>query len=200
TTRHHGGLGLGLAIVKQLVESHGGSVRAKSPGPGLGATFVVSLPVAVVHEEAETENRIHPKSPASTPSFDCQPDLEGVSILVVDDDQDACGLVKRVLEQCHGQVDVAYSAADGHSKLTRRKYDVLVSDIGMPGEDGYQFIRRVRTLSLEMNGQIPAAALTAFARSEDRRRAVLAGFQTHISKPVEPAELSAIVASLAGRV
>ena len=200
TTRHHGGLGLGLAIVKQLVESHGGSVRAKSPGPGLGATFIVSFPVAVMHEEAERERRIHPKSPASTQSFDCQPDLLGVSVLIVDDDQDSCGLVKRVLEECHAEVDMAFSAAEAHAKLMRRKYDVLVSDIGMPGEDGYQFIRRVRSLSADMNGQIPAVALTAFARSEDRRRAALAGFQTHISKPVEPAELSAIIAGLAGRV
>ena len=186
--------------MKQLVESHGGSVRAKSPGAGLGATFIVSLPVAVVHEEAATEVRIHPKSPGATPSFECQLDLKGVSILVVDDDHDACGLVKRVLEECHGQVETAYSAADAYSKLSIQKYDVLVSDIGMPGEDGYQFIRRVRSLPSDRNGQIPAVALTAFARSEDRRRAALAGFQTHVSKPVEPAELAAIVASLAGRV
>ena len=175
TTRHHGGLGLGLAIVKQLVESHGGSVRAKSPGAGLGSTFVVSLPVAVMHEQAEPETRIHPKSPASPQSFDCQPDLLGVSVLVVDDDRDSCGLVKRVLEECHGQVDTAFSAAEAYSKLLRRKYDVLVSDIGMPGEDGYQFIRRVRSLSADMNGQIPAVALTAFAppriEGEQRLRA-----------------------------
>ena len=200
TTRHHGGLGLGLAIVKQLVETHGGSVIAKSTGIGQGATFVVLLPVAAVYDEAESAMRIHPTSSALLATTDSHPNLQGVTILVVDDERDSCSLVKRVLEECHGEVDIALSAAEAFLKLNDRKYDVLLSDIGMPDEDGYEFLRRVRALPREKNGQIAAIALTAFARSEDRRRAALAGFQTHVAKPVEPAELAAIVASLAGRV
>lgn len=200
TTRHHGGLGLGLAIVKQLVEAHGGSVRAKSPGIGKGSTFVVSLPVAIVHEEHEVAKRIHPRSFQSDEELGCPPTLDGVSVLVVDDERDSCNLVKHVLEQCKSRVDTALSAAEAYEKLGQTRYDVLVSDIGMPGEDGYEFLRRVRALPVEKNGRIAAIALTAFARSEDRRRAALAGYQTHVAKPVEPSELVAIVASLAGKV
>jgi CheY-like chemotaxis protein len=131
---------------------------------------------------------------------DCQPDLSGVSVLVVDDEPDACHLVKRVLEGCKASAEVASSGDEAYARLTARRFDVLISDIGMPNEDGYQFLRRVRDLPEERNGRIPAIALTAFARSEDRRRAAMAGYQTHVSKPVEAAELVAIVASLAGRV
>ena len=135
-----------------------------------------------------------------TPRAECQPDLSGISVLVVDDEPDACQLVKRVLEECKGQAEVAHSASDAFSRLTKRRFDVLVSDIGMPVEDGYELMRRVRLLPEENNGRIPAIALTAFARSDDRRKAAMAGFQTHVAKPVEAAELVAIIASLAGRV
>ena len=199
TTRQFGGLGLGLSIVKHLVELHGGSVRAKSPGTGLGATFVVALPLAVVHPEELAHERVHPRtSPGLTAAF--RPDLTGVRVLAVDDDADAGALIKRILTDCGAEVVVAQSASAALEHFQAAEFQVLVSDIGMPGEDGYSLIRKVRAWERDRGSQtVPAMALTAFARSEDRQRAALAGFQTHLAKPVEPAELLALVASLAGR-
>ncbi len=199
TTRKHGGLGLGLSIVKHLVELHGGAVRAKSAGEGQGSTFCVELPLMVVHPPEPEVPREHPRAPAaaSAERFD-HPSLDGLTVLVVDDEADARTLIKRVLEECGARVLLAASAAEGFEILRRERPSMIVSDIGMPGEDGYDFIRRVRKLPAAEGGRTPAAALTAFARAEDRTRALRAGYQTHVAKPVEPTELSAVVASLAG--
>ncbi len=197
TVRRHDGLGLGLSIVKQLVELHGGSVRAKSPGLGQGATFIVALPITAVHSE-----RLE-KDPASEPerprSEEAVPTLLGTRILVVDDDADARELLRSILAQSGASVRTAASVTEALRQLENRQPDVLVSDIGMPGEDGYALIRQVRALSPEQGGHVPALALTAFARSDDRRRAIGAGFHMHLAKPVEPDELVTVVASLAKR-
>ena len=172
TTRRHGGLGLGLAIVKQLVELHGGSVRVKSGGPGAGATFVVSLPLTVLHPEAEPVEgeRRHPRANSSRVALPSGGlDLGGVKVLVLDDEADARALVRRLLEDRGALVRVAGTVEEALRLLGEEKPDVLVSDIGMPGEDGYSLIRRVRALGPARGGDVPAVALTAYARSEDRR-------------------------------
>jgi CheY-like chemotaxis protein len=200
TTRKHGGLGLGLSIVKHLVELHGGTVRAKSAGVGQGATFCIELPLMVVQPPEDLAPRGHPRASAPTTGpIEC-PSLEGITVLVVDDEPDARDLVRRVLEDCGAKVLTAASAAEGLAALRRQRVDVIISDIGMPEVDGYEFMRQVRDLPLDEGGKTPAAALTAFARAEDRTRALRSGYQTHVAKPVEPAELTAVVASLAGRV
>ena len=202
TTRQHGGLGLGLAIVKELVELHGGSVRVKSGGPGAGATFVVSLPLTVLHPEAEPvqSERRHPRANSSRVALPSGGlDLGGVKVLVLDDEADARAVVKRLLEDRGALVRVAGTVEEALRLLGEEKPAVLVSDIGMPGEDGYSLIRQVRALGAARGGDVPAVALTAYARAEDRMKAILAGFQMHVSKPVEPAELLTMVASLAGR-
>jgi PAS domain S-box-containing protein len=196
TTRRHGGLGLGLAIVKQLVEMHGGTVRAKSPGEGQGATFTIALPITVVHPQQSEQTP--PKQDDSADLHCKEGHLQGVRVLVVDDEIDARRLIERVLAECGAEVALASSAAEALEVLDEFEPHVLVSDVGMPEQDGYDLLRSVRSRG-KSSAQIPAAALTAFARSEDRRRAMLAGFQTHVAKPVDPAELLAVVASLAGR-
>lgn len=198
TTRRHGGLGLGLSIVKQLVEMHGGNVRAKSPGDGQGATFTVSFPIVVLKHEVSEPSLTQARKPeAPDLDYDCEP-LKGVRVLVVDDEADARALVRRVLAGCQAEVRLADSVAEALRILEKFRPDVLVSDVGMPGEDGYDLIRQIRASGRSVK-QLPAVALTAFARAEDRKRAMLAGFQTHVAKPVDPAELVAVVASLAGR-
>jgi PAS domain S-box-containing protein len=200
TTRTHGGLGLGLAIVRQLVELHGGTVHVESRGEGKGATFTVSLPLLPVRAErraAEAEQRVHPK--AHTGAVVCPPELNDLRVLVVDDEPDTRELLSAVLTNCGARVTQAGSAAEALEQLGRERFDVLVSDIGMPGEDGYSFIRRVRALTPERGGRTPAAALTAYAREEDRIRSLMAGYQMHVPKPVGPNELAAVVANLAGR-
>jgi len=189
-SRSHGGLGLGLSIVRHLVEMHGGTVRVHSEGIGCGAQFTVTLPVSPVHPPAVTE----PKDGAGRGEASAL-SLKGIRVLVVDDEADSRELVRVVLEKSHAQVTTAASGAEALRELEHRSSDVLLSDIGMPGLDGYQFIRAVR----ERGNVVPAAALTAFARSDDRRRAMLAGYQLHVAKPVDPSELVAIVASLAAR-
>ena len=199
TTRAHGGLGLGLAIVKQLVELHGGTIRAKSPGEGRGSTFTILLPLAPVHRTQENERRVHPRAP-QTAALDPECfSLRGLTVLVVDDEPDARDLIKRLLEECQATVLLASSAAEALPLIDSQTPDVLVSDIGMPDVDGYEFLKQVRSRGKDESARIPAIALTAFARSEDRTRALLAGFLVHVSKPVEPQELIATIASVAGR-
>jgi CheY-like chemotaxis protein len=200
TTRRHSGLGLGLAIVKQLVDLHGGSVSAHSPGLGQGSTFSVTLPLTAVHSatEAVVEKR-HPSSGGSGKPLEYCRDLSGLTILVVDDEPDARALLKRVLENCEAEVILAASAAEALKLLRQRKPDVLVSDVGMPDEDGYSLIRKVRGLPVREGGTTPAVALTAYARAEDRVQALVSGFQHHLTKPVEPVELIAVIDSLVVR-
>lgn len=201
TTRRHGGLGLGLAIVKQLVELHGGTVSAKSAGTGCGATFVVSLPLTVIHVDGAADGeRRHPRFSATPQRFTAGEHVAGVRVLIVDDEPDARAMVRRLLEDCQVEVIAAASAAEAFEALVQWRPDVLVSDIGMPNEDGYSLIRRVRSLPPENGGVTPAVALTAYARADDRISIVAAGFQQHLAKPVEPAELLTIIASLAGRL
>jgi PAS domain S-box-containing protein len=204
-TRRHAGLGLGLAIVKQLVELHGGSVRAKSAGLSQGATFSIKLPLQSVSREAhEHSDRRHPSRGESVDREDSDPasrfaDFSGLKMLVVDDEADARALMRRLFEDCRATVLEASSAPEALTLLRTARPDVLVSDIGMPGESGYMLIRRIRALPAAEGGTTPAVALTAYARTEDRTQAILAGFQHHVAKPVEPAELIAMVASLTQR-
>ena len=197
TTRRHGGLGLGLSIVKQLVEMHGGTVRAKSPGENQGAAFTVTLPIIVIQQHADQE-RVRPRAPEPRELESATNVLEGVRVLVVDDEPDARALLQRVLAGGQAVVRVAGSVTEALAVCSKFKPHILVSDIGMPDEDGYDLIRQIRC-SGRTSSQMPAVALTAFARTVDRKRALLAGFQTHVTKPVDPAELLAVVASLAGR-
>ncbi len=199
TTRKHGGLGLGLSIVKNLVELHGGSVSAKSKGAGCGTTFTVNLPLMIVHRNASNGERLHPATPQFV-ALDFKPsDLSGIKVLVVDDELDARELVKRVLLDCGAEIITTGSADEALVSIATEKPHVLVSDIGMPDVDGYELLKRVRALGQAQGGKIPAIALTAFARSEDRTRALRAGFLVHVSKPVEPSELVATIASVVGR-
>lgn len=197
-TRSYSGLGLGLAIVRHLVELHGGTVRAESQGEGQGATFTVKLPLMPVRLNANHPERIHPTVGGAVP-FENPPSLQGMRVLVVDDEADSREYILTLLEQCGAHVIAVASASEAIEAISKLKADVLVSDIGMPEEDGYSLIRKVRALKIEQGGQIPAVALTAYARAEDRTRAIAEGFQMHIPKPVEPAELATIVASLAKR-
>lgn len=199
TTRRHGGLGLGLSIVKHLIELHGGTVRASSPGEGLGSTFAIHLPLAVMHTKTEERKRMHPKAPPSA-VIDLQlPDLSGIKVLVVDDDPDGRDLIRFVLEDAHADVMTAEGAKEALVLFEKQRVDVLVSDIGMPEMDGYELIKQVRAFEQRNERRIPAIALTAFARSEDRTRALRAGFLVHIAKPVESDEFLATVASVVGR-
>jgi signal transduction histidine kinase/DNA-binding response OmpR family regulator len=200
-TRMHGGLGLGLAIVRHVVEMHGGTVRADSPGEGEGATFTVRLPLIGLRPVEEMIGATpHEGSAAGNGfSFDYVPALKGLHVLVVDDEPETRDLLVAVLSRCGAEVRASSSAQDAIEALRQWQADVLVSDIGMPGEDGYELIRKVRALEPEHGGRIPAVALTAYARVEDRLRVLSAGFQMHVPKPVEPVELATVVASFAWR-
>jgi len=197
TTRKHGGLGLGLAIVRHLVELHGGTVSASSAGPGQGAAFVVTLPVLDVIDAAPATMQL----PTATTALRAAEaaTLQGVRVLVVEDDTDTRDLIRSVLESCDAKVTAVASARAAIDTFKHAVPHVLVSDIGMPEEDGYQLIRWVRALDPKAGGTVPALALTAFAHPEDRRRALQAGFQTHLSKPVGRDDLVAAVARLSGR-
>jgi signal transduction histidine kinase/CheY-like chemotaxis protein len=192
TTRAHGGLGLGLAIVHHLVTLHHGAVTAASEGPDRGATFTVRIPLAALRTVARV-------SSGAAIGVDRLPALTGVRVLVVDDDADARDLVRAVLGQSGADVVTASSTLEALDALQRARPHVLVSDLSMPGDDGYALLHRVRALGLDREGRVPAVALTAFARAEDRARALAAGYAVHVSKPVEPAKLVEVVARLASR-
>jgi PAS domain S-box-containing protein len=196
TTRRHGGLGLGLSIVRSLTELHGGTIRAESAGAGLGATFVVALPLVAVHAKTVEPEELTLETDDNASTDPDAPNLSGLNVLVVDDELDARQLIKVILEQAQASVITAGSTVQALELLESNKPDVLVSDIGMPEEDGYQFIRQVRSLPPAQGGKIPAVALTAYARQEDRKLALLSGYQMHITKPVEPSELIAVISSL----
>jgi PAS domain S-box-containing protein len=197
-TREHGGLGLGLGIARQLVEMHGGTIHATSGGSGQGATFRVALPLMIVHPERPADRR--PPPPASAAPGTLQiPDLHEVRILAVDDDLDALAMVREILETTGAQVSVAHSAGEALDALQIVKPHVLVADLGMPQMDGFELIARVRRNADRAVRDVPAAALTAYARSEDRAKALRSGFQLHLSKPIDPAELMAAIAALARR-
>lgn len=196
STRTYGGLGLGLSIVRNLVELHGGQVRAESPGEGEGATFTVELPIALLHTPA-TSDRVHPRLPGpGTPGLSAT-ELRGLQVLVVDDDLDTLETIRILLSDSGAVVRVATSASEALADLQESIPDLLISDIGMPEEDGYALIRKVRALDPTHGGRVPALALTAYARVEDRLKVLSAGFQLHVAKPIEPAELIALVSSIA---
>ena len=193
TTRVHSGLGLGLSIVKNLVEAHGGTVTADSSGEGSGATFTVRLPIAVGAEvHSSTADDARPVEHAGQP----MPSIDGVSVLVVDDDEQSRDVVAAHLHGWRAAVLTASSASEALEMLRSRHVDVLLADIGMPGEDGYALIEKVRGEEASRVASIPAAALTAFARDEDRQRALQAGYQLHLAKPIDASSLVAAVANL----
>ena len=197
TTRIHGGLGLGLAIARRIVELHGGRIAALSPGEGKGATFRVELPVMIIHAEVDSNLRVHPHSEARSVAVEFTT-LPDICVLAVDDDTDALGLVREILESAGAKVRTATSARAALASIEEDVPDVMVSDVGMPGMDGYELIQRIR----QMEGparELPTAALTAYARSEDRAKALRLGFEMHLAKPIDPSELIAAVASLARR-
>jgi CheY-like chemotaxis protein len=197
TTRAHGGLGLGLAIVRHLVELHGGVAVADSPGVGKGATFTVRFPLmlpveAPVHVDVDKNRRL---TVAEQPCVV----LDGLRVLIVDDEEDARELVSVMLTRSGAAMKCASSSTEAMEIIESWRPDVLIADIGMPVEDGYGLIKRVRALPRESGGQTPALALTAYARTEDRVRALSAGYQVHLSKPVDRVELAAVVARLVER-
>ena len=198
TTRAFGGLGLGLAICKQLVELHGGIIRAASQGEGRGATFSVQLPLSIVHLNDQSATRIHPTAETQPGEMVSLPRLEGVHVFAVDDEPDARDLLRTVLEDQGAVVTSFASAEDALAVLNTTRPTVLVCDIGMPKMDGYQLIRTLRAAESRRE-RIPALALTAFARAEDRKRSLVAGYQAHLAKPFDVGELILVVADLVKR-
>jgi signal transduction histidine kinase len=201
TTRSVGGLGLGLAIVRDLVELHGGTVRAESPGENLGATFVVRLPIRAVRPD---RRQLPPAlrsaaAPEEDPDAGDSPDLRGITLLIVDDDSETRELVTTIVGRAGASTTAAASAAEALDILADTRPDLIICDVAMPDQDGYSFIRNIRSRSEAEGGRVPAIALTAHARAEDRRHSLLAGFQGHVAKPAEPTELVALIATLVGR-
>lgn len=197
TTRKHGGLGLGLAIVRHLVELHGGTVSVESAGAGQGAKFIVRLPAATAPPATPSDFVVHTADEADENGEAAEaPDLAGLRVLLVDDEPDTLEILRTMLNQFGANVRGAASTTDALEALLAWKPDVLVSDLGMPGEDGYALIGKVRALTREQGCDIPAAALTAHVRDEDRSKALAAGYQTHLKKPVDPTKLAAAVARL----
>lgn len=199
TTRIHGGLGLGLSIVKHLVQLHNGTVEVASEGKDKGATFIVSLPLAPGDASLETEDEAAAEPggnglPASFAQL-----LDGLRILVVDDEADSRDLVNAILTRCGSEVRCCESSVEAIKVFREWKPDLLVSDVGMPNEDGYELIRKVRKLRLKVAKEVPAIALTAYATDDDRTRALTAGFQLHIAKPIEPQALVRLIAGALGR-
>ncbi|HZU81375.1 MAG TPA: response regulator, partial [Polyangiaceae bacterium] len=188
-----------LAITRQLVELHGGQIEARSEGEGRGATFVVQLPLVATDAPDSGPPAAAPRPLRSFGSFDRPTQLRGVHVLVVEDDDDARQLVQVILEECGCRVTLATGVDAALEAMSKDVPDLLISDIGMPDRDGYDLIRRVRALTPERGGDVPAAALTAYARAEDRRTMLNAGYSMHVSKPVDPAELVTAVASLTRR-
>jgi light-regulated signal transduction histidine kinase (bacteriophytochrome)/CheY-like chemotaxis protein len=196
-SRQYGGLGLGLAIVRNLVELHGGHISVDSPGENLGATFTVSLPIRIIAKSDAKRNRRETETPTASPKFN----LEGVHVLVVDDEEDARNLVARLLKSAGCSVNCAGSAEEAIKLATNEKFSLIVSDIGMAQEDGYSFIRNWRSRENGLGQpKTPAVALTAYARADDRRRALMAGFNAHLTKPVDAVELVTIIASMTDRI
>jgi CheY-like chemotaxis protein len=194
TTRQHGGLGLGLAIVRHLVELHGGSVQADSPGHGSGANFTVNLPLMSLYSEHRW-----PQADSNATPVQAATQLSGIKVMIVDDEPDTCEVLKIMLEQYGGEVKTCASSAEALEMLKHWMPDVLVSDIEMPGEDGYHLIEKIRSLAPEQGGNVPALALTAYARFDDHMRALSAGYQMHLAKPAEPLELTTVITTLATR-
>jgi CheY-like chemotaxis protein len=190
TTRSHGGLGLGLSIARQLVEAHNGAIAVESEGRDRGSTFVVRLPIASERVEVEEQPSAATADPAEAPK------LDGVRVLVVDDEPDTREIMAHALRGCGAQVKLASSAPAALGMLEDGELDVLLADIAMPGEDGYSLIKKVRRSGTERLASIPAAAVTAHARDEERRAALDAGFDLHVAKPFEPMQLARAVESL----
>jgi PAS domain S-box-containing protein len=198
TTRKAGGLGLGLSIVRHLVEMHGGSVHAQSDGEGRGATFTIRLPVMIVQQEKVLTRREHPRTEQLAPLTELE-GLAGIRVMAIDDEEDALGLLRAVLEAAGAEVTTCSSAQLAIERIASVRPDVLVVDLGMPEMDGFQFISRVRSSPDRHVSDVPAAALTAFTRSNDRTRALRSGFEMHLAKPIDPGELVASLLTLARR-
>ncbi|WP_395736831.1 ATP-binding protein [Prosthecobacter sp.] len=198
STRRQGGLGLGLAIVKHLAELHGGTMKASSGGKNQGSTFTLMLPMVVIQPETVSE-RSHPSSTDRSVSVGDAPNLDQVRVMVVDDEEDSRNLLKMMLTKAGAVVTTASSVQQALDLWTDTMPNVLISDIGMPDRDGYSLIRDIRQLPASKGGNIPAIALTAYTRTEDRIKAIAAGFQMHIAKPADAVELMTMVASLAGK-
>jgi signal transduction histidine kinase len=197
-SRTHGGLGLGLAICRHLVEAHGGTITAASPGKGAGATIRVELPIMIVHEVGRQYDS-HPTAESVLTPPPSLVQLSGIRVLLVDDDGDALEMARDALTVAGAVVTTVTNAADALAALDDASFDVGVLDIGMPHVDGYELLRRIRERGDARQGRIPLAALTAYARSIDRTRSLQSGFQLHLTKPVQPGELTAAILALAGR-
>jgi CheY-like chemotaxis protein len=198
-SREHGGLGLGLAIAKQLTELHGGTISASSDGLGQGATFTITLPLMIVHAaRAATVPRVQPRTDREPPALEEVPRLDGVHVLAVDDEPDSLNLLRAVLEAAGATVTTSRSGPAALEAARQRAPDVMVADIGMPGMDGLQLIRTLRQMDEPLRST-PAAALTAYARSQDRITSLASGFQMHLVKPIDPLELIVAVSTLAPR-